>query len=164
MTTNRRTAAGTAAILALRRTGIVYTVHSFSHNSQSPLGYGAEAAAALGLPPERLFKTLMAKVDGRLVVGVVPTTAALNLKALAVAVGGKRGAMAQVAEAERASGYVVGGISPVGQRQAHPTVIDDSALDLTTMYVSAGARGLDVGIAPADLARLTAAVFGPIAR
>jgi Cys-tRNA(Pro)/Cys-tRNA(Cys) deacylase len=106
----------------------------------------------------------MAKVDGELAVGVLPVTASLSLKALATAVGGKKGTMAEIAEAERATGYVVGGISPLGQRRTHPTVIDESARELDVMYVSAGARGLDVGVAPADLARLTHAVFASIAR
>jgi Cys-tRNA(Pro)/Cys-tRNA(Cys) deacylase len=106
----------------------------------------------------------MAKVDGELAVGILPVSASLSLKALATALGGKRGTMAEIAEAERATGYVVGGISPLGQRRAHPTVIDESARDMETMYVSAGARGLDVGLAPTDLARLTQAVFAPIAR
>ncbi|MDR1152335.1 MAG: Cys-tRNA(Pro) deacylase [Bifidobacteriaceae bacterium] len=158
------TAAGTAAILALRRAGVPHTVRAFAHDPRTHLGYGLEAATALGLPAEQLFKTLVAKVDGDLAVGIIPVTASLSMKALATALGGKKGTMAEIAEAERATGYVVGGISPLGQRRAHPTVIDSTAADLDMMYVSAGSRGLDVGIAPADLARLTGAVFASIAR
>ncbi|MDR1427179.1 MAG: Cys-tRNA(Pro) deacylase [Bifidobacteriaceae bacterium] len=156
--------AGTAAIITLRRAGIVHTVHSFRRDPRAVLGYGLEAAAALGLPAEHIFKTLVAKVDGELAVGIIPVTASLSLKALATALGGKKGTMAEIAEAERATGYVVGGISPVGQRNQLRTVIDHSAKELDRMYVSAGARGLDVGLAPHDLARLTGAVYGSIAR
>jgi Cys-tRNA(Pro)/Cys-tRNA(Cys) deacylase len=164
VTVKRGSTIGTAAILALRRAGIPHTVHVFRHNPRSAVGYGIEAAAALGLPPEHVFKTLVVKVDGALAVGVLPVTASLSLKALAGAVGGKGGTMAEIAEAERATGYVIGGISPVGQRRSHRTVIDDSALGLETMYVSAGARGLDIGLSPSDLARVTSAVFASIAR
>ena len=114
--------------------------------------------------PRPVFKTLLADVDGRLVVAVVPVDRSLDLKALATAVGGKRAVMAEPAVAERATGYVVGGISPLGQRRRLPTVVDASALDRPTMLVSAGRRGLDVELAPADLVRLTAAVTAPLAR
>jgi Cys-tRNA(Pro)/Cys-tRNA(Cys) deacylase len=124
--------------------------------------YGALVAEALGVAPERLFKTLVAEVDGSLVVGVVPVTGDLDLKALAVAAGGKRAALADRAAAERSSGYVRGGISPLGQRKRLPTVIDDSAQRLDLMYVSAGRRGLQVSLAPADLIRLTSAIVAPI--
>lgn len=160
----RPTTAGTAAILALRRAGVPHTVLAFSRDRRAHLGYGLEATTALGLPGDQLFKTLVAKVDGELAVGIIPVVASLSMKALATALGGKKGTMAEVAEAERATGYVVGGISPLGQRQAHPTVIDSAAASLDIMYVSAGSRGLDLGIAPADLARMTGAVFASIAR
>jgi Cys-tRNA(Pro)/Cys-tRNA(Cys) deacylase len=116
----------------------------------------------LGVPPEAVFKTLIAEVDGALTVAVVPVTGDLDLKALATAAGGKRAALADRAAAERTSGYVRGGISPLGQRKRLPTVVDDSAQDLDRMYVSAGRRGLQVSLAPADLVRLTAAGVAPI--
>ncbi len=111
-----------------------------------------------------MFKTLLASLDGRLVVGVVPVSGQLDLKALARALGGSKAVMAEVAAAERATGYVAGGISPVGQRRAHPTVVDVTALDHPTVFVSGGRRGLDLEIAPADLVRVTAAVTAPIRR
>lgn len=156
-----RTTVGTPATVALDRAGIPYTVHTYEHDPQAP-SYGLEAAAALGLEPATVFKTLLAAVDGALVVAVVPVTGQLDLKALAAAVGGKRATMADPAAAERSTGYVVGGISPLGQRRRLATVIDASARDLATMYVSAGRRGADLGIAPADLARLLEVTFAPI--
>jgi len=118
----------------------------------------------LDVPPERVFKTLLAKVDGRLVVAVVPVGGSLDLKALAAAVGGKRAEMAEAAEAERATGYVVGGISPLGQRKALPTVVDETASSFGTVLVSAGRRGLEVELAPGDLVRLTSARLAQIGR
>jgi Cys-tRNA(Pro)/Cys-tRNA(Cys) deacylase len=114
--------------------------------------------------PERVFKTLLADVDSALVVAVVPVDAQLDLKLLAAAVGGKRAAMAEVTRAERATGYVAGGISPLGQRQAHPTVVDESALAHATILVSGGRRGMDVELQPADLVELTHARVAPVAR
>jgi Cys-tRNA(Pro)/Cys-tRNA(Cys) deacylase len=111
-----------------------------------------------------VFKTLLARLDGRLVVGVVPVTLQLDLKALARALGGSKAAMADVGDAERATGYVVGGISPVGQKRAHPTVIDEAARLFDTVYVSGGRRGLDVEIAPADLVEVTEASLADISR
>jgi Cys-tRNA(Pro)/Cys-tRNA(Cys) deacylase len=118
----------------------------------------------LGLDPAQVLKTLFASVDGRLVVGIVPVAGQLDLKALAAAVGGKKATMADPADAERATGYVVGGISPVGQRRSHPTVLDESATAYDTVYVSGGRRGLDLGLAPADLVRVTGATVAAIAR
>ena len=123
-----------------------------------------EAAQALGLDPAQVFKTLLADVDGALTVAVVPVDRSLDLKALAAAAGGKRAVMAEPAAAERATGYVVGGISPLGQRRRLPTVVDVSALDWDTVLVSAGRRGLDVELAPAELVRLTGAVTAPVSR
>ena len=111
-----------------------------------------------------MFKTLLATVDGRLVVAVVPVSGSLDLKALATAVGGKRAEMAEPAQAERVTGYVVGGISPLGQRKALPTVVDATAAGFEQVLVSAGRRGLDVSLAPSDLVRLTAATVAPIGR
>jgi Cys-tRNA(Pro)/Cys-tRNA(Cys) deacylase len=126
--------------------------------------YGAEAAAALGVPPERVLKTLVATVDGRLTMALVPVSVELDPKRLAAAVGGRRAAMAEPAEAERATGYVVGGISPLGGRRRLPTVVDESALSNATVFVSAGRRGLQVELDPADLVRLTAATVASIGR
>lgn len=126
--------------------------------------YGEAAAAALGIEPERMLKTLLAVVDGRLVCGVVPVAGSLDLKALATAVGGKRGVMAEPAAAERSTGYVVGGISPLGQRTRLPTVVDETAELFDTVFVSGGRRGLSVELAPGELVRLTGAVVADVAR
>ena len=155
--------AGTPATTALTKAGITFTVHEYSHDPKAG-SYGLEAADALGLDPAIVFKTLLADVDGRLVVAVVPVTGQLDLKALAAAVGGKRAAMADPAVAERSTGYVVGGISPVGQRKQLPTVVDDSVARHSTVYVSGGRRGLDLGLAPADLLAVTRASTAPIGR
>ncbi len=154
-------AAGTPATALLTAEKVPHTLHPYEVSPDAP-NYGALVAEALGVAPERLFKTLVAEVDGRLVVGVVPVTGELDLKALAQAAGGKRAAMADRAAAERSSGYVRGGISPLGQRKRLPTVIDKSARDLDLMYVSAGRRGLQVSLAPADLIRLTSATVAVI--
>lgn len=130
----------------------------------SAASYGEAAAAALGIEPERMLKTLLAVVDGRLVCGVVPVAGSLDLRALATAVGGKRGVMAEPAAAERSTGYVVGGISPLAQRTRLPTVVDETAELFDTVFVSAGRRGLSVELAPAELVRLTGAVVADIAR
>ena len=127
-------------------------------------GYGGVAAAALGVDPARVLKTLVTRVDGALTVAVVPVSGSLDLKALAAAAGGRKAVMADPPDAERATGYVRGGISPLGQRRALPTVVDESALALGTVLVSAGRRGLQVELAPADLVRLTRARTAPIAR
>ena len=155
--------AGTAtpATALLVKAGVSYRLHAYEHSSGG--AYGPEAAQALGLDPARVFKTLVADVDGALTVGIVPVAAKLDLKALAAAAGGKRAKMAEVAAAERATGYVAGGISPLGQRKRLPTVLDASAERLETLFCSAGRRGLEVELAPADLARLTGATFAPIA-
>jgi Cys-tRNA(Pro)/Cys-tRNA(Cys) deacylase len=155
---------GTPALLALEAAGVPHTVHPYEHDPGSDLGYGLEAAQAIGVPAEQVFKTLMAAVDGELTVAVVPVTGLLDLKALAHAVGAKRAVMAEKPVAERATGYVVGGISPVGQRTAHRTVVDETAELFDVVYVSGGRRGLDIGLAPADLVRLTGAVVADIAR
>jgi Cys-tRNA(Pro)/Cys-tRNA(Cys) deacylase len=158
-----RSGGGTPATVALTTAGVAFTQHVYEHDP-SAASYGLEAVEALGLPPEQVLKTLLTRVDGRLVVGVVPVSGQLDLKAVATAVGGKRATMADPADAERATGYVVGGISPVGQRRGHPTVVDDSVLVFDTVYVSGGRRGLDLGLAPADLVRVTGAVVAAIGR
>ncbi|MDH6433590.1 Cys-tRNA(Pro)/Cys-tRNA(Cys) deacylase [Streptomyces sp. SAI-144] len=154
---------GTPATVALTAAGVPFTVHSYDHDPSHP-SYGEEAAEAMGVSPDRVFKTLVADVDGALTVAVVPVAGSLDLKALATAAGGKRAAMADPALAERTTGYVRGGISPLGQRKKLPTVLDASASTHDTICVSAGRRGLEVELAPTDLAHLTKAVLAPIAR
>lgn len=154
---------GTPATIALAKAGVPHTLHPYDHDPAAA-SYGEEAAAAIGVPAGRVFKTLLADVDGRLVVAVVPVSGSLDLKALAEAVGGKRAGMADATTAERTTGYVVGGISPLGQRKSLPTVIDSSALDHPTIYVSGGRRGLDVELAASDLVSLTKAKMAPIGR
>jgi Cys-tRNA(Pro)/Cys-tRNA(Cys) deacylase len=154
-------AVGTPATVLLTAAKVEFALHPYEVSPDAP-NYGALVAQALGVAPESLFKTLIAEVDGALTVAVVPVTGELDLKALAAAVGGKRASLADRAAAERSSGYVRGGISPLGQRRALPTVVDDSAQSLASMYVSAGRRGLQVSLAPADLIRLTAATTAPI--
>jgi Cys-tRNA(Pro)/Cys-tRNA(Cys) deacylase len=154
---------GTPATALLVRNKVAFTLHEYAVDPAAP-SYGEGAAAALGVEPGRLFKTLVAEVDGRLTVGVVPVTGSLNLKALASAAGGKRAAMADPAQAERATGYVTGGISPFGQRTRLPVVVDSSAADWPTVYVSAGRRGLQVEISPADLLALTGATVAAVAQ
>jgi Cys-tRNA(Pro)/Cys-tRNA(Cys) deacylase len=159
----RRATGGTPATVALARAGITFAARPYDHDPRAT-SYGLEAAASLGVEPERVLKTLMARAGGALVVAVVPVSGQLDLKALARAVGARSATMADPAGAERATGYVLGGISPIGQRRPHPTVIDDSALDHETVLVSGGRRGLDVELSPADLVRVTGAVTARIAR
>lgn len=156
--------AGTQAILALEKAGVVHTVHPYDHDPNNDLGYGLEAAQAIGVDAPQVFKTLMTNVDGKLVVSIVPVDKKMDLKAVASAAGGKKAAMADMAAAERATGYVVGGISPLGQKTKHTTILDESALLYDMVYVSGGRRGLDVGLSPADLIALTSARTAPIAR
>ena len=153
---------GTPATVLLSRQGVAFTTHSYQVDPETP-AYGVAVAAALGADPARVFKTLVATVDGRLAVGVVPVAASLDLKALAAAVGGKRGAMAEPAAAERATGYVTGGISPFGQRSRLPVVLDRAAEQWPTIFVSGGRRGLQVEVAPGDLLQITGATVGAIA-
>ena len=155
--------AGTPATVALTQAKVDFTVHSYDHDPAAP-SYGTEAADAMGVTPQRVFKTLLADVDGRLTVAVVPVSGQLDLKALAAAVGGKRAAMADPAAAERTTGYVLGGISPLGQRKKLPTVIDQSALEFETVFCSGGRRGLEIELAPADLVRLTSALTAALGR
>ena len=155
---------GTRATDQLARLKIPHTVHSYEHDPHGAVGYGLEAASALGVPPERVFKTLIADVDDKLTVAVVPVAGTLDLKALAAAAGGKKARMADPAAAERATGYVTGGISPLGQRRVLPVVLDTSALAHATIHVSAGQRGLEIEIAPADLVRAASATVAPIGR
>lgn len=154
---------GTTATIALERAKIPFTLHEYPHDPRAS-SYGMEASEALGIAPERMFKTLVASVDGSaLAVGVVPVDRQLDLKRLAAAVGGKKAVMAEVAAAERATGYVAGGISPVGQKKRLPVVVDASAMEFATMFCSAGRRGLEIELAPADLVRAVGAVVAGIA-
>lgn len=155
--------AGTPAIVALTAAGVDFTTHAYEHDPAHP-SYGEEAAEAMGVSPDRVFKTLVADVDGVLTVAVVPVSGSLDLKALAGAVGGKRAAMADPALAERTTGYVRGGISPLGQRKRLRTVLDASASGHPTICVSAGRRGLEVELSPAALTTLTGATVAPVAR
>ncbi|MFB9654963.1 Cys-tRNA(Pro) deacylase [Pseudarthrobacter oxydans] len=157
----RNASQGTPATAALTAAGVPFVLHPYTHDPTAA-SYGAEAAEALGIDPSRVFKTLMVEVEGRLAVGIVPVSGTLDLKALATALGAKKAAMADPAAAQRRTGYVLGGISPLGQRQPSPTVLDSSALALATLLVSGGKRGLDIELAPADLVRLTQAVTAPI--
>ena len=154
---------GTRATDLLARLKIAHTVHRYEHDPRGG-GYGLEAAAALGMPPERVFKTLIAEVDERLIVAVVPVAGSLDLKALAGAARGKKARMADPAAAERATGYVTGGISPIGQRRSLPAVLDATALNFDTILVSAGQRGLEIEIAPADLIRAAGAGVATIGK
>ncbi|GAA3743374.1 Cys-tRNA(Pro) deacylase [Salinactinospora qingdaonensis] len=151
----------TPATMAANRANVEFTLHPYEAPGKA--SYGEEAADALQVARERVFKTLVAEVDGELTVGIVPVHRSLNLKALAAAVGGKRAALAESATAERATGYVRGGISPLGQRKRLRTVVDSSADDHTTIFVSAGRRGLQMEVSPTDLIRATGAVTTGIA-
>jgi Cys-tRNA(Pro)/Cys-tRNA(Cys) deacylase len=154
----------TPAIRAAEGAGVAFEVLEYAHDPGAE-SYGREAAAALGVAPEVVFKTLIVQTDaGRLAVGIVPVAASLDLKAIAAALGAKRVAMADPAAAERATGYVLGGISPLGQRKRLPTVVDASASAHDRVYVSAGRRGLEIALAPADLVRLCGARLAPVAR
>ena len=145
----KKTSGGTPATVALARAGVEHTVHTYEHDPAAA-SYGLEAAEAMGI--------------GRLVVGVVPVSGQLDLKAVAAAAGGKKAVMAEPADAERATGYVVGGISPLGQKRAHPTVVDESALGHTTVFVSGGRRGMEIELSPADLVVQTKATVALIGR
>lgn len=154
--------APTPAIACLIKAKVAYTLRPYEHDPRST-AYGDEVVAALGQDPARVFKTLVASVDGTLVVGLVSVAAHLDLKALAAAAGGKRATMASVAEAERSSGYVAGGISPMGQRRMLTTIVDSSASGFPTVFVSAGRRGLQVELAPGDLVAVCRAKIATIA-
>lgn len=157
----RQKSPGTPATVALERAGVSFVPHSYQHDPSAD-SYGLEAAAALGVDPARVFKTLVVDTGSGLAVGVVPVAAKLDLKAIATALGAKRCTMADVAAAERSTGMVAGGISPVGQKRALPTVLDSSALEFSTVFVSGGRRGFDVELAPADLQLLTRGRFHTI--
>ncbi|ERK70856.1 Cys-tRNA(Pro) deacylase [Leifsonia aquatica] len=158
-----KASAGTPATVALTVAGLPFSLHPYEHDPAAA-SYGLEAAEALGVEPDRVFKTLLADTELGLVVGVVPVTGLLDLKALAAAVGAKRAGMADPALAERRTGYVVGGISPIGQKTRHVTVVDETAQLFETVFVSGGKRGLDIELAPDDLLRATEGTYAAIAK
>ena len=159
----RDTGAGTPATTALTRLGVSFGLHPYDHDPAAA-SYGLEAAAALSVPPRQVFKTLLVDGDGGLAVALVPVDRSLDLKAVAAALGRKKVAMADPTAAERSTGFVVGGISPVGQKKMLPTVLDASASDFDLVYVSGGRRGLDLSLSPADLVTATGATLATIAR
>ena len=159
-----RRASATPATRILERAGVPFEAVGYEHDPRVT-AYGQEAAEALGLPPQCVFKTLVVHTEHEgFGVCVVPVTGNADLKAVAAALGAKKARLADPADVHRLTGYVLGGVSPLGQRTRLPTVIDDAAQQLDRMYVSGGQRGLDVGLAPQDLAELTGAVFAAIAR
>ena len=149
--------------MALAAAGVPFTQHTYEHDPGAR-SFGLEAAEVLGLPPEQVFKTLLVDTGAGLAVAIVPVAGQLDLKAMASALGAKRVTMADPAAAQRSSGYVVGGISPIGQKRALPTVVDESAELFDVVYVSGGRRGLDLGLSPTDLVRVTHAVVADIGR
>lgn len=153
---------GTPATRVLTTAGVPFTERPYDHDPAAP-SFGLEAAEALGVEPARVFKTLVVDTGAGLAVGIVPVDATLDLKKTAGALGVKRVTMADVRDAERVTGYVAGGISPLGQRRALPTVLDATAGDHATVLVSGGRRGFDIELAPSDLVRLTSAVVAPVA-
>jgi Cys-tRNA(Pro)/Cys-tRNA(Cys) deacylase len=155
-------ARGTPATAAVARAKVEHRIHEYRHDPAAP-SYGLEAAEQLGVDPAGVFKTLVAEVDGHLTGAVVPVAARLDLKALAAAAGGRKAVMAEAADAERATGYVVGGISPLGHRKRLPVFLDESMRDRPTVLVSAGRRGLELELAPGDLATLAGGTFAPLA-
>ncbi|BDI22365.1 Cys-tRNA(Pro) deacylase [Herbiconiux sp. L3-i23] len=162
---SKRAAGGgaTPATVALERAGVEYRTHSYEHDPAHP-SYGLEAAEALGVDPARVFKTLVVSADGRLAVGIVPVSASLDLRAMAAALGAKRVGLADQRDAERKTGYVAGGISPIGQKTALPTVLDESALAWPTIHVSGGRRGFELELTPAALQTATSATTAPLSR
>lgn len=155
--------AGTPATTRLTELGIDYTSHAYDHDPNER-SFGIEAARALGFDPDQVFKTLLAVVDEQVTVAIVPVSRMLDLKALAAARSARRAELADPKAAERITGYVVGGISPIGQKRALPTVLDELALLYDTIYVSGGKRGFDIGLTPADLVRATDAQVAAISR
>jgi Cys-tRNA(Pro)/Cys-tRNA(Cys) deacylase len=158
----KKPSAGTRATQLLADAGIWFAVHRYDHDPAAP-SYGWEAVDRLGVDPSRVFKTVLVSIDGHPTVAVVPVMDRLALKAVAAAVGGKRAAMVEPTEAERLTGYVVGGISPVGQRRRLLTVLDESVKQFETVYVSAGGRGVEIELSPGDLIAVCEAVVSDIA-
>ncbi|MBV0932640.1 Cys-tRNA(Pro) deacylase [Marinobacterium weihaiense] len=153
----------TPAINLVRKAKVEHRIHEYQHDAAAE-SYGLEAVEKLGLAAEQVFKTLVVSLDGKtLAIGVVPVAGKLNLKQIAKAAGAKKASMADPAEVERTTGYVLGGVSPLGQKKRLATFIDASAEQFDTLHVSAGRRGLEIELAPADLARLTGGRFAAIA-
>lgn len=159
---NKKSQSGTQALSVLQASGLPYQLFEYEHSMTMDKGYALDTAAVLGVDPESVFKTLMVEVDGTPAVGVVQADRLLNLKSIAKALGGKSAKMMDPAKAERLTGYVTGGISPLGQRTLYPTVIDEDAQLLDVMLVSGGKRSLSVQLTPENLATLTQAIFAPI--
>ncbi len=151
----------TPAVVALESAGIAYTIHEYEHG-EDLREFGREAAVALGLDHDQVFKTLVVVADDELVVAVVPVSCQLSMKRVAAAVGAKKAVMCEPARAERSSGYIIGGISPIGQRRRLRTVVDESAELFDVVYVSGGRRGMDIGLAPSDMVNVLDAVVAPI--
>ncbi|MGA2529917.1 MAG: Cys-tRNA(Pro) deacylase [Acidimicrobiales bacterium] len=152
----------TPAVELVVRSGRTYHLHEYSHDPAAP--FGLEAAQALGVEAERVFKTLVVSLLGRFAVAVIPVSCELDLKAMARALGAKKVVMAEPSEAERVTGYVIGGISPLGQKRRLATVVDKSASSWPTVFVSGGQRGVELELAPSDLLVLTTASLAPVAR
>lgn len=153
----------TPAVDQARKAGIEHRIHEYSHDPSSE-SYGTEAAEKLGIPQQQVFKTLVVSLDAKvLAVGIVPVCTTLNLKRIAKAAGAKKATMADPAEVERATGYVLGGVSPLGQKKRLKTFIDASATEFSTIHVSAGRRGLEIELSPQDLVTLCGADFAEIA-
>lgn len=163
MAKRNKSAGGTPATVALQRAGVHFVARSYDHDPSAE-SYGLEAAQALGVELGRVFKTLLVDTEAGLSVGIVPVDHNLDLKAIATVLGVKRATMADPQQAERVTGYVVGGISPLGQKRSHPTVLDSSATDFETILVSGGRRGFDIELATDDLVRLTNARVASVAR
>ena len=161
--TKARQQSGTPATALLRELQITFSTHNYEHEPRER-SFGLEAAAALDLDPEQVFKTLITTIDGTLTVAVVPVNGSVDMKSLASCRGGHRAELAEQGLAERTTGYVAGGISPIGQKRLLPTVIDETVELFDTVYVSGGKRGLDIGLAPQDLIRVTGATVAAIAR
>ena len=159
----RKDSVGTPATVTLTAAGVAFSVHTYDHDPAAR-SFGMEAVEALGLPADQMFKTLLVDTGAGLAVGVVPVSGQLDLKAMAQALGVKKVEMADPRIAERTTGYVVGGISPIGQKRSLPTVLDETAELFDVVYVSGGRRGLDIGVAPADLVRVTGAKVADISR
>lgn len=156
----------TPAVNSAKRSKKIYVLHEYIH-SPSSASYGEEAAALLQQDPARVFKTLLVAIEGnqkKLAVAVVPVSGQLNLKAMATALQVKKVVMAEAQAAERSSGYIVGGISPLGQKRQLPTIIDETATEFETVFFSAGKRGLEIEMSATDLAMLTSAKFADIGR
>jgi Cys-tRNA(Pro)/Cys-tRNA(Cys) deacylase len=152
----------TPAINAAKKEKIVYTVHQYPHDPGHD-SYGKEAAEILNIEATRVFKTLVAQLDnGTLAVAIVPVSSMLSMKKFAKAAGVKKAVMAEKSLVEKATGYVLGGVSPLGQKKRIPTILDVTAKDYSTIFVSAGRRGLEIELVPSDLAALTSATFAEI--